>query len=267
MTSSTPNAVGRAVFSSSDGIAWLSLENPARMNAISLAMWQQIADAVRRYEQDQSLRCLIIRGAGEKAFASGADISEFDSLRTGDAVHVYDAAAKDSMALLEATRKPTIAVINGYCIGGGVALALCCDIRLASDDARFSIPAARLGLGYDYVGIKRLVDLVGPSRAKLIFFSARRFGADEAKSIGVVDMVVPKAHLTAEANELVNNIADNAPLTIAAAKRAIATTRMAPQHQDISAVEAMATACFASEDYAEGRRAFAEKRLPRFKGC
>jgi len=117
------------------------------MNAISAAMWQQIGDAVRRYEQDDSLRCLVVRGAGDKAFASGADISEFDSLRTGDAAKLYDVAAKTSMNRLEATAKPTVALIDGYCLGGGVALALCCDIRLASDDARFSIPAARLGLG------------------------------------------------------------------------------------------------------------------------
>jgi enoyl-CoA hydratase len=236
------------------------------MNAISLAMWQQIDDAVQRYEKDDGLRCLIIRGAGEKAFASGADISEFDSLRTGDAAKRYDVAAKNSMARLEATAKPTIAVIDGYCIGGGVALALCCDIRMASEDARFAIPAARLGLGYDYVGIKRLVDLVGPSRAKLIFFSVRRFGAEEAKHMGIVDLVVPKARLADEAKELVDDISDNAPLTIAAAKRAIATTQLAPQHQDIAAAEAMAAACFESEDYAEGRRAFAEKRQPKFRG-
>jgi enoyl-CoA hydratase len=266
MISSTPKATGRATFTSSDGVAWLTLDNPTRLNAISLAMWQQIREAIQRYDQDRSLRCLVVRGAGDKAFASGADISEFDSLRTGDAAKIYDMAAKGSMALLESTTKPTVAVVDGYCIGGGLALALCCDIRVASEDARFSIPAARLGLGYDYVGIKRLVDLVGPSRAKLIFFSARGFGAEEAKSIGIVDMVVPKARLVAEANELVANITDNAPLTISAAKRAIATTCMASELQDVDAVEAMAAACFASDDYAEGRCAFAEKRRPSFKG-
>lgn len=266
MTSSTPDAVGRATFKPSVGFATLTLENPARMNAISMAMWQQIGQAVERYEQDDSLRCLVIRGAGDKSFASGADISEFDSLRTGDAAKLYDVAAKAAMNRLEATAKPTVAVIDGYCLGGGVALALCCDIRAASDDARFSIPAARLGLGYDYVGIKRLVDIVGPSRAKLIFFSARRFGADEAKAMGLVDMVVSKSRLADEANALIANIADNAPLTIVAAKRAIGATQMAASQEDIEVAEAMAAACFESEDYAEGRRAFAEKRQPRFTG-
>ena len=266
MTSSTTSIAGRATFESSGGVATLTLDNPARLNAISLAMWQQIGDAVQRYETDDGLRCLIIRGAGDKAFASGADISEFGSLRTGDAAKLYDVAAKHAMTRLEATAKPTIAVIDGYCLGGGIALALCCDIRLASDDAVFSIPAARLGLGYDYVGMKRLVDLVGPARAKLIFFSARKFGAEPAKDIGLVDMIAPKARLADEAKALVDTIADNAPLTIAAAKRAIATTQRSPQPDDIAAAEAMAAACFESEDYAEGCRAFAEKRRPKFRG-
>ncbi len=257
---------GRALLTSSNGIAWLTLDNPARMNAISLTMWRQIAEAVETYEKTPSLRCMVVRGAGDKAFASGADISEFDTLRTGDGVKQYDIAAKGSMALLEATTKPTVALIEGYCIGGGLALALCCDIRLAADDARFSIPAARLGLGYDYVGIKRLVDLVGPARAKLIFFSARKFSADEAKGFGLIEAVVPKARLASEVGDLVAAIVENAPLTISAAKNAINTTRKEPTPQDVAAAEAMAAACFSSEDYAEGRRAFAEKRRPVFKG-
>jgi enoyl-CoA hydratase/carnithine racemase len=266
-TAAASGISGRIDFHTSGAVAWLTLENSSRLNAISLAMWEQIGELATRYEQDQTLRCLVIRGAGSKAFAAGADISEFDSLRQGtEAVRHYDLVAKGATARLKSNTKPTVAAIQGYCIGGGLALALSCDIRIAADDSRFAIPAAKLGLGYDYAGIKRLVDVVGPARAKLIFFAARQFNADEAKSMGLIEAVVPKSTIAAEVDDLVSRIVENAPLTIAAAKQAIATTQMTPQEQDIAACDASAAACFASEDYSEGRRAFAEKRKPIFRG-
>jgi enoyl-CoA hydratase/carnithine racemase len=257
---------GRAVFTKADHVGRITLENLSRMNAISFSMWREIAKAVAEYESDPSLRCLVVRGAGGKAFASGADISEFDELRTGDVAQAYDVAARDAMAALEAVTKPTIAMIEGFCIGGGLALALCCDLRLAADDAQFAIPAARLGLGYRYIGIKRLVDFVGPARAKLILFSARRYDAQQAKDMGLIEVVCQKERLREETDDLVANIVDNAPLTLVAAKHSVVTARKQPHSDDITASEALVAACFASEDYAEGRRAFAEKRRPNFRG-
>lgn len=243
------------------------IANPSKLNALSLGMWQDLENALSGFEADPAVRCVVIAGQGGKAFASGADISEFEKRRSSAAdVARYDEISKSALVRLTVFPKPTIARIEGYCIGGGMALALSCDLRIAADDARFAIPAARLGLGYDYRGIQRLVDLVGPSAAKHIFFTARQFGAEEALRLGIVNEVVPKAELASRTAELAAQIAQNAPMTIAAAKLCIANTVADPDKRDLDACARAVGACFASEDYAEGRRAFAEKRRPLFKG-
>jgi enoyl-CoA hydratase len=253
---STDGAVGRIV-----------LNNPARLNAISLSMWQSLDQAVQEFGRNAEIRCVIVAGEGGKAFASGADISEFISQRTGNAaVENYDKVARAAMKGLASFPKPTIAMIEGYCIGGGLALALTCDLRVASEDARFAIPAAKLGLGYDYPGIQKLVGLVGPAAAKMIFFSGRQFDGAKAYHLGVVDEIMPKAALRGYVDDLATAIVANAPMTIRAAKLAIDTAMADPAKRDVAACEAAERACFASADYAEGQRAFAEKRPPNFIG-
>ena len=248
-------------------VGWVVLNNPARHNALSLEMWRGVADAMARFAGDDEVRVVVMTGAGGKAFASGADISEFERHRAdAEAEKEYNrvsAAAQDSLARFE---KPLIAMIRGYCIGGGLSVALQADIRIASDDARFAIPAARLGLGYGFGGMRVLTALVGPAKAREIMFTARRFDAAEALRIGLVNRVVGAAALEDAARGMADAIAANAPLTVRAAKAAIGEALKDPADRDIAAVDAMIRACFDSADYAEGRRAFMEKRKPRFAG-
>lgn len=248
-------------------IGWLTFSNAARLNAMSFDMWKAVPAAIDAFAQDAEIRVLVLRGAGEKAFVSGADISEFEEKRgTADAVEAYNAAGDAASAAIQACAKPTLAMIRGYCIGGGVGLALTCDLRFASDDASFAIPAAKLGLGYRYDGIKRLVDVVGPTYAKDIFYSARRFDVSEAKHMGLVNYVHTGGDLEAEVRAYCERIARNAPLTIAAAKLAIDTAVAPPDAGRRGMVDRAVADCFASADYREGRLAFREKRPPRFSG-
>lgn len=248
-------------------VGWVVLNNPARRNALSLEMWRGVADAMARFAGDDGVRVVVMTGAGGKAFASGADISEFEKHRAdAEAEKEYNrvsAAAQDSLARFG---KPLIAMIRGYCIGGGLSVALQADIRIASDDARFAIPAARLGLGYGFGGMRVLTALVGPAQAREIMFTARRFDAAEALRIGLVNRVVGAAALEDAARGMAEAIAANAPLTVRAAKAAIGEALKDPADRDTAAVDAMVRACFDSADYAEGRRAFMEKRKPRFAG-
>lgn len=258
---------GRVRVEKDGALGWIVFDHPQRRNAISVEMWQAIPAAVEELAADDAVRVVILRGEGDVAFVSGADISEFEETRTGaDASHSYDRRNADAFVALAQLEKPLLALIHGFCVGGGCAIALNADLRFAADDAVFAIPAARLGLGYAMLGIKALVDVVGPSRAKEIFFTARRFAADEALAMGLVNAVVPKAELEAHVRKLAEQIAANAPLTVRAVKRSILELVRDPEARDHAAVAEMVRACFESEDYKEGVRAFLEKRPPRFRG-
>jgi enoyl-CoA hydratase len=249
------------------GVATIIINNPERHNAVSLDMWTRMDEFLREFEANHDVRALVLTGAGGKAFASGADISKFEKERsTVEAVAHYNATTAATSARLVRFPKPTIAMIRGYCIGGGLAIALCCDMRICGASSRFGVPAAKLGLGYAYEGIRRLVDLVGPAFAKEIFYTARQFDADEARVMGLVNRVVADEAVEATVADYAARIAENAPLTIAAVKRIVAEALKDPADRDLAAVDAMVKACFASEDYTEGRRAFMEKRKPRFTG-
>ena len=249
------------------GVGRLTFNNPERRNAVSLEMWQAVEAILDDFARDDAVRVVVLTGAGGKAFVSGADISRFEDERASEeAVRHYNETTERVYAGLQAFAKPTIAKIRGYCIGGGTALAVCCDLRICDEGARFAIPAARLGLGYRYGGLKRLVDVVGPAFAKEILFTARQFGAAEAAAMGLVNRVVPEAELDAFVQDYADTIAGNAPLTVAAAKVVIGEMTKDPGERDLERADRMVAACFASEDYVEGRRAFMEKRKPAFTG-
>jgi enoyl-CoA hydratase/carnithine racemase len=247
-------------------IGWLVFDHPERRNAITAEMWRAIPKAAAQLDEDSSVRVVILRGAGETAFVAGADISEFDKTRSGASSADYDRDNDLAFRALEAIRKPVIAMVHGFCIGGGLALALTADIRYSADDGRFGIPAARLGLGYGMAGVETLARLVGLSRAKEIFFTAKRFTAEQALRMGLLNEVVPKAALEAEVRELARVIADNAPLTIRAVKHATQELQKLPALRDTAAVQASIDACYASADYKEGVAAFLEKRSALFRG-
>jgi enoyl-CoA hydratase/carnithine racemase len=248
-------------------IGWLVFDHPERRNAISVDMWREIPRALRQLADDDAVRVVVMRGAGDVAFVAGADISEFGEQRTGGtAAASYDADSGRAFGALANLEKPLIAMIQGFCVGGGVAIALSADLRFASDDSVFAVPAARLGLGYQMGGLAALVNLVGPSRAKEIFFTARRFDAAEALAMGLVNGVVPRPALPGLVLETAERIAGNAPLTIRSVKRIVAELARDPSERDLDAVEASIRACFESEDYREGVEAFLSKRAPRFRG-
>lgn len=249
------------------GIGWITINQPEKRNAISLAMWQALGEAAEAFEADPAVRVVVLHGAGGRSFAAGADISEFEQQRANAAQKdAYGTVAARGRAGLGALSKPLVAMIQGYCIGGGLALALGADLRVASDDSRFAIPAARLGLGYDYPGVAALARLVGPSVAKDILFSARQLDAAEALRVGLVNAVVSADALRGHVTEWAARVAANAPLTVQAAKAAVRVFERYSIDEAAAEVATLVDRCYDSEDYAEGRRAFMDKRAPVFRG-
>jgi len=247
-------------------IGWMTFNKPERRNAVSLDMWEAMPEILHRFESDPAIRVIVLKGAGDKAFVSGADISQFEKARSSEESNAYyDRMSELAGKALAECGKPTIAMIRGYCIGGGLAIATGCDIRIATDDSKFGIPAARLGLGYGAPGVKKLVGLVGPSFTKEIFFTARHFTAAEALAMGLVNRVVPGAELENYIRQYCATIADNAPRTMNTLKRTVAEVSRGHE-ADWELCDRLVKDCFASLDYIEGRRAFMEKRRPVFRG-
>jgi enoyl-CoA hydratase/carnithine racemase len=246
---------------------WITFNDPGRHNAVSFAMWDAIPQALQAFAQDPAIRVVVLTGAGERAFVSGANISQFDTLRSGeDAVLAYEKVAETAQLALYDYDKPTIARIKGYCIGGGLNIALCCDLRIASDDSSFAIPAGKLGLGYRMTAIRNLVTAVGPARALEIFLTAARYTSDEAHARGLLHQVAPVAELDQVVQDYVSQISANAPLTLFAGKKMIRQMQQLGPEVDTQAMRELVMACFESNDYREGRKAFAEKRPPVFTG-
>jgi enoyl-CoA hydratase/carnithine racemase len=248
-------------------IGWLVFNNPARRNAISIDMWEGIPQALDRFEADPAIRAIVLSGAGDKAFVSGADISQFDQARADSAgVQRYEEIAEGAQLRLQQCDRPVLAMIRGFCLGGGLNIALTCDLRIAADDARLGIPAARIGLGYRASSTKNLIDTVGPANAREILLTARQLNAEEALAMGLVSRVVPAAALHDAVLDYCGTFADNAPLTMRTAKRVIRELLKSHAGFDAVACRAYVRECFESADYAEGRRAFKEKRRPIFSG-
>jgi enoyl-CoA hydratase len=272
MTSSTSPArratgTDKLLVEVAGAIALVTINNPEKRNALSREIREALPGVLTALDADPDVRVLVVTGAGDRAFASGADISEFAALRTTPAARAeYDRGQAALTAAWASVGKPVIAMIRGFCMGGGLLTALQADIRIAADDSQFGIPAARLGLGYAFSGVTGLITLVGPAKAAEILFSARRFSAAEALQMGLVNQVVPGDALHETVYGLASAIAGNAPLTVAAVKAAIREASRPAQERDLARVNAMVEACFRSADYLEGQRAFAEKRPPTFTG-
>lgn len=262
-----PRAVTGSVQTRTEGpIGWVLFDHPERRNALDAAMWRAIPEAIERHDADPSVRVIGLRGQGDDAFVSGADISEFRESRSGPEAKLYDRITARAFASIEATNKPVVAVIHGFCIGGGAGIAVCADLRYAADDAVFAVPPARLGLGYSSAGIAKLVEVVGAANARDLLFTARRVTAASAARIGLVHRVVPKIELDAFAHDAMTRIAKNAPLTIAAAKVNLRELSRPAGERDRDAMQASIDRCFESDDYAEGVAAFLDKRSPKFQG-
>jgi enoyl-CoA hydratase len=251
-----------------DGVGLLTFNNPDRRNAVSLEMWRATSSLLQDFENDASVRVVVMRGAGGKAFVSGSDISQFeDQRKNAEQSAVFAQHSAEALQRMTRLSKPLIAMIQGYCIGGGVRVAAAADIRIASEASVFAIPAAKLGLGYSFDSVEVLVGLIGPAAVKELLFTGRRVSAIDALRMGLVNKVVPDAELERTARDLALEIAGNAPLTLRAAKIAVAQAMLPPVNRNMELVESSIRACFDSQDYAIGRKAFADKQTPRFTGA
>jgi enoyl-CoA hydratase len=263
----TPVATDKLIAKKEGAIGWVIFNNPEKRNAMSLEMSQATAAAMESYAKDPEVRVVILRGAGDKAFVSGADISQFKERRgTLEQVRAGEAISERTNKAIRECPKPTIAMIRGYCMGGGAGLAVACDMRFASDDSRFGVPAAKLSVGYRFSGIRRLTELVGPAYTAEIFYTGRQFTAQEALQMGLVNKILPAAELEKYVLDYAATIAANAPLTLRAVKQCLIELRKDPADRDLDRCHQMVEDCFASQDYVEGRTAFMEKRKPVFKG-
>ena len=245
-------------------VGWMTFDNQARRNAVSAEMWAAIPGIIANFEADPAIRIIALTGAGDRAFVSGADISQFAEQRANPAQTAdYDRVSAAATQAIKLATKPTVAIIRGYCIGGGLGVAATCDLRWATAGSKFGVPAGRLGLGYAHAGVKTLMDIVGPATTKEIFYTAKHFTAAEALAMGFVTRVQPEESFDAWIAAELATIAQNAPLTLAALKL---TVRDLLDGSDLARADAAVEACFASADYAEGRTAFMEKRPPVFQG-
>jgi enoyl-CoA hydratase/carnithine racemase len=260
-------AEGRLRLEADGPVARLLIDNAARRNALDLAMWEGVRMAAEVADADPDLRVMIVAGAPGLPFCSGADISEFSTVRaTAEGGRAYEAANAAAFDALARCGKPTIAAIERFCLGGGMGVAASCDLRVGAADGQFGVPAGRLGVGYPPASMAYVVAAVGPAAARDLFFTARRFDGVEAKALGFLNRLAEPGQALAQAEALAREIADNAPLTLRAAKAAIACAARLPAAPDAAACEALAAACFDSADYAEGRAAFLDKRKPNFRG-
>lgn len=265
----TETATTEKLLLQKDGpIGWITFNQPEKRNAVSQEMWQAMPEYVADLASDPAIRVVILRGAGEAAFVAGADISQFKDRRRNAAdeeeYRRISGAGSDSLARLG---KPLVAMIHGFCIGGGVSIAITCDLRLAADDARFGIPAARLGLGYHYRGMEKLMSLIGPAYTKELFFTARTdFSAQDALRMGLVNQVVPKADLERFTRDYALTMSRNAPLTLRSAKASVEQLLRPEDRRDYALLDKLIKDCFDSQDYQEGVKAFSEKRRPQFQG-
>ena len=252
-------------YAAQGGIANIVINRPQVRNAVRPQTYEELTRAISIAADDPEVGVVVLSGAGDKAFCAGGDV--------GDQSKRYPEVGRTHMrrliALSTAMRmidKPIIAKVRGYCVGGGVGLALACDLRICTEGSKFAVPAAKLSLGYRYSGLKKLVDVVGPSFAKEIFYTARQFTAQEAQGMGLVNRVVPDAELESYVQNYAETIAGNAPLTVDSVKFIVGEILKDPADRDMDKAEAMVQACFASADYIEGRKAFMEKRKPKFTG-
>ncbi len=258
---------GNILQSVADGVGIITFNNPEKRNAMSLDMWEGFGHALIELRDHLDVRVVVLVGAGDKAFLSGADISQFEKTRhNAQASEEYSKRSAAQRALLADYPKPTIACIRGFCLGGGMQVAMMSDIRIAAENSQFGIPAAKLGIAYGYDGLKNLVSLVGPSWARLLMYTGMRIDSAEAMRIGLVDRVVPDAELWNATTDIARTISGNAPLAIQAAKITIAQVLKDPDKRDMDAIKEAGIACMDSEDFREGRRAFMEKSKPRFRG-
>ena len=260
-------ADGKILQDVTDGVGVVTFNNPGKRNAMSLDMWEGLGHALTDLRDDEDVRVVILVGAGDKAFVSGADISQFEKTRHNAAAsEEYSRRSAAQRALLADYPKPTISCIRGFCLCGGMQVAMLTDIRIASQDSQFGIPAAKLGIAYGYDGLRHLVSLVGPSWARLIMYTGMKIDSAEALRIGLVDRVMPNGELWDATLEIARTISGNAPLAIQAAKITIAQVLKDPAARDMDAIKKIGSACMDSEDFREGRQAFMEKRKPKFKG-
>jgi enoyl-CoA hydratase/carnithine racemase len=248
-------------------VGFLMIDNASRRNALDLAMWQAIPGLVAALDAEAGVRVIVLRGARDLPFAAGADISEFATVRaTAQAGRAYERANEAAYEAISRCARPVIAMLRGFCLGGGFGLAVACDVRIAAQGTRFGIPAGRLGVGYPPSAMAAIVAAIGASAAKELIFTARQIDANEALAMGLVSKVLPDGELENETLALAHQIAGNAPLSLTAAKRAIDAASGLPGALHADALGALADACYDSTDYCEGRTAFLEKRKPRFEG-